>query len=397
VDEHYRSGNMYRDCFAELFFETEISRRNFLKKGGIFLVGIGLGNSLFAMFNGNSKTRMDKSLLREAMFYKKLDKAMVQCEVCFRGCVLKQKQRSFCRNKVNIDGRLYSLVHGRPSAIQLDPIEKEPAYHMFPGTEILCFGTAGCNFRCKFCQNWHLSQRSIEEMDRIYDLTPKDGVDLAIKKKIPTLSFTYNEPTSFYEYVYDMAKHAKDNGLNILFHSNGSMNPEPLKELLKYTDAVTIDLKGFSEEFYKNTSSAMLAPVQRTLKIIREQKKWLEIVNLVIPGLNDSPDDIKRMCLWIKEHLADDVPLHFSRFFPNYRLTNIPATPIITLEKAHQIARAAGLKYVTIGNVPGHKYNSTFCPQCQKRIIHRTHFQVIENNVKNGQCRFCGYPISGIW
>jgi pyruvate formate lyase activating enzyme len=194
-----------------------------------------------------------------------------------------------------------------------------------------------------------------------------------------------------------MAKLAKENGLNILFHSNGSMNPEPLKELLKYTDAVTIDLKGFTEEFYKNTSAAMLAPVQRTLKTIRESKKWLEIVNLVIPGLNDDPDDIKKMCLWIAEHLGDDVPLHFSRFFPNYRLTDIPATPVRALEKAHQIAMAAGLKYVTIGNVPGHKYNSTFCPQCQKRIIHRTHFQVLDNNIENGKCKFCGYSIAGIW
>ena len=175
------------------------------------------------------------------------------------------------------------------------------------------------------------------------------------------------------------------------------MNPEPLKELLQYTDAVTIDLKGFTKTFYKNTSSAELEPVQRTLKIIKEEKKWLEIVNLLIPGLNDNPDDIKRMCYWIKEHLSDNVPLHFSRFFPNYKLTNILATPIKSLEKAHQIARDAGLKYVTIGNVPGHKFNSTFCPQCQKRIIHRTHFQVLKNNLKNGKCEFCGYPIPGIW
>jgi pyruvate formate lyase activating enzyme len=360
-------------------------------------MGIGLGNSLFAFFNGNKNVKLDKEILREAMFYKRLDKNVVQCEVCFRGCTLKQGQRSFCRNKANIDGRLFSLVYAKPSAVQIDPVEKEPAYHLYPGTEILCFGTAGCNFRCKFCQNWHLSQRPIEQMDYIYELTPENAVDLAIIKKIPTLSFTYNEPTSFYEYVYDIAKIAKDKGLNILFHSNGSMNPEPLRELLKYTDAVTIDLKSFTEGFYENNSSAKLAPVQRTLRIIKEEEKWLEIVNLLIPGLNDNPDDIRRMCLWIKEHLGDDVPLHFSRFFPNYRLTNIPATPIRSLEKAHQIAIAAGLKYVTIGNVPGHKYNSTFCPQCQKRIIHRRHFQVVENNVKNGQCQFCGYLISGIW
>jgi pyruvate formate lyase activating enzyme len=379
------------------FFNTHISRREFFKQGSIFLISIGFAKGIFDFLNPNKKQGIDVKSLREAMFYKKLDKGIVQCGVCFRGCVLKDGQRSFCRNKVNVDGSLYSMVHSRPSAVHIDPIEKEPSYHMFPGTEILCFGTAGCNFRCKFCHNWHLSQRSIEEMDYVYELSPEDAVALAVKKKIPTLSFTYNEPTSFYEYVYDIAKIAKQKGLYILFHSNGSMNPEPLRELLKYTDAVTIDLKGFTNTFYENTSSAKLEPCLRTLKIIKEEKKWLEIVNLHIPGLNDNPDDIRRMCLWIKDELGDDVPVHFSRFFPNYRLTHISATPIKSLERAHKIAREAGIKYVTLGNVPGHELNSTFCPNCEKRIIHRVHFQVLENAVDNGKCKFCGYAISGIW
>jgi pyruvate formate lyase activating enzyme len=234
-------------------------------------------------------------------------------------------------------------------------------------------------------------------MSYIYELSPQQAVELAHKRKIPTLSFTYNEPTSFYEYVYDTAKLAKQEGLNILFHSNGSMNPEPLKALLTYTDAVTIDLKGFTQEFYTHASSAQLAPVQRTLKIIKDEKKWLEIVNLLIPTLNDNSDDIKRMCIWIKEELGDNVPLHFSRFFPNYKLTNMPATPIQSLEKAYRIAKDTGLQYVTIGNVPGHEFNSTFCPSCGKKIIHRVHFQVLENNIENGKCKFCGYKISGIW
>lgn len=392
-----KSANSHESFIIETFFKNKISRRDFFKKGGMFLVGLGFSKGIFDLFNGKKKLKWDKGSLREAMFYKKLENKMIQCEICFRGCVLKEDQRSFCRNKLNIEGEFFSLVHSRPSAVHIDPIEKEPAYHMLPGTEILCFGTAGCNFRCKFCQNWHLSQKPIEEMDYILELTPEDGINLAMKNKIPTLSFTYNEPTSFYEYVYDMAKIAKEKGLNILFHSNGSMNPNALKELLKFTDAVTIDLKGFTEDFYKNTSSADLNPVLKTLKIIKEEKKWLEIVNLHIPGLNDNPDDVNRMCLWIKENLGEDVPLHFSRFFPNYKLTNISATPIKTLEKAHQIAKNAGLKYVTIGNVPGHKLNSTFCPNCQKRIIHRAHFQVLGNHVKNGKCKFCGYPIPGIW
>ncbi len=380
----------------ERLFKENISRRDFLKRGCLFLTFLGLFPGLFG-FTKKSKEKMEKSSLREAMFYKRLSGNVVQCGVCFRRCTLKEGQRSFCRNKLNIKGRFYNLVHSRPAAVHVDPIEKEPAFHMFPGTNILCFGTAGCNFRCKFCHNWQLSQRSIEDMDYTFDIPPEDAVQMALDRKIPTLSFTYNEPTSFYEYVYDIARLAQKRGLRILWHSNGALNPDPLRELLKYTDAVTIDLKGFTEEFYQNVSSAKLAPVLRTLKIIRKEGVWLEIVNLHIPTLNDNPQDVERMCLWIKENLGKETPLHFSRFFPAYRLTNLPPTPIKKIEQAHRIAKQVGLEYVTIGNVPGHKYNSTFCPNCGERLIHRIHFQVLSNNIKDRKCKFCASPIPGIW
>ncbi len=380
----------------ERLFKENISRRDFLKRGCLFLAFLGLFPGLFG-FTKKSKEKMEKSSLREAMFYKRLSGNVVQCGVCFRRCTLKEGQRSFCRNKLNIKGRFYNLVHSRPAAVHVDPIEKEPAFHMLPGTYILCFGTAGCNFRCKFCHNWQLSQRSIEDMDYTFDLPPEDAVQMALDKKIPTLSFTYNEPTSFYEYVYDIARLAKKRGLRILWHSNGALNPEPLRELLKYTDAVTIDLKGFTEEFYQNVSSAKLAPVLRTLKIIREEGVWLEIVNLHISTLNDNPQDVERLCLWIKENLGKHTPLHFSRFFPAYLLTNLPPTPIKKLEQAHRIAKRVGLEYVTIGNAPGHKYNSTFCPNCGEKLIHRIHFQVLSNNIKDRKCKFCASPIPGIW
>lgn len=379
------------------FFKEKISRRDFFKKGYKFLTLLGLSEILLDLFPNRIEAKMEKDYLKEAMFYKKLDEDTVQCEVCFRGCVLKDGQRSFCRNKENRKGRLYSLVYAKPSAVHIDPIEKEPCFHMLPGSHILCFGTAGCNFRCKFCHNWHLSQRSIEEMEYTYNLRPEEAVSLASEKKIPTLSFTYNEPTSFYEYVYDIAKLAKQKGLKILWHSNGALRQEPLRELLKYTDAVTIDLKGFTQEFYQNVSEAKLEPVLNTLKIIRQEGKWLEIVNLHVPSLNDNPKDIESMCLWIKENLGADTPLHFSRFFPAYRITSLPATPIPTLEKAYEIAKGCGLNYVTIGNAPGHKYNSTFCPKCANIIIHRTHFSVLSNNIINGRCKFCGKDIPGIW
>lgn len=334
---------------------------------------------------------------REAMFYRKLGENRVQCRICFRECIIDEGSRGFCRNKENRGGVLYNVVYAKPSAVHIDPIEKEPQLHMLPGTEILCLGTAGCNFRCRFCQNWHLSQRPIEEMEYVYDLPPEEVVRIALEKKIPTISFTYNDPISFYEYVYDVAKLAQAKGLKILWHSNGSINPEPLKELLKYTDAVTIDLKGFTDTFYREASLAELEPVLKTLKIIREKGIWLEIVNLVIPTLNDDPEDIKRMCEWIKKNLGADTPLHFSRFSPAYRMTHLPPTPIKTLEGARRIAKEAGLEYVTIGNVPSHRYNSTYCPECGERLIHRVHFSIMSNNIKNGKCKFCGYKIPGLW
>ena len=340
---------------------------------------------------------MEDAISREAMFYRKLGKNRVQCQVCFRECIIDGGRRGFCRNKENRGGVLYNVVYAKPSAVHIDPIEKEPQLHMLPGTEILCLGTAGCNFRCRFCQNWHLSQRPIEEMGYIYDLPPEEVVRIALEKKIPTISFTYNDPISFYEYVYDVAKLAQAKGLKILWHSNGSINPEPLKELLKYTDAVTIDLKGFTDKFYREASSAELEPVLETMKIIKEQGIWLEIVNLVIPTLNDDRKDIKRMCEWIKENLGADTPLHFSRFSPAYRMTHLPPTPIKTLEEARRIAKEVGLEYVTIGNVPGHKYNSTYCPECGERLIHRVHFSVMSNNIKDGKCAFCGYAIPCLW
>ena len=234
-------------------------------------------------------------------------------------------------------------------------------------------------------------------MEYVYDINPDEAVRIALNKNIPTLSFTYNEPTSFYEYVYDTARLAKQKGLRVLWHSNAAMNHEPLRELLRYTDAVTVDLKGFTNDFYQDVSSAKLEPVLKTLKIIREENKWLEIVNLLIPSLNDNHQDIERMCLWIKNNLGKETPLHFSRFFPNYKLTQLSATPLLTLEEAYRVAKNAGLDFVTLGNLPGHKYNSTFCPSCKEIVIERRHFSVLSNNVVDGKCKYCGHKIPGIW
>lgn len=391
-----------------------LTRREFLVRGA--LVGLGLG---LASCSG-LRQRVDDAPLpttprasptpaaplsspgptpvpyHEAMFYRTLPDDQVQCQVCFRQCVVPEGQLGFCRNKKNIGGKYYSKVYAKPAALQIDPIEKEPAFHMLPGATIFCTGTSSCNNRCKFCQNWELSQRTIDEM-LTFDASPAQVVEQALEAGCDAVSFTYNEPTVFYEFMYDIARLARERGLRSLFHTNGSMNPEPLLALLEHMDAVTVDLKAFTEEFYQRVSSSALWPVLRTLTAIRRAGKHLEVVNLIVPTLNDDLDDIRRMCVWIRDNLGAETPLHFTRFHPAYKLQRLPPTPIETLEAAARVADEEGLQYVYIGNVPGHERNSTRCPQCGKVIIARAHFAVLFVEVVGGRCRFCGHEIPGIW
>jgi pyruvate formate lyase activating enzyme len=334
--------------------------------------------------------------LREAMFWQEMEDNRVLCELCFRRCVIPVGGRGACRVRENIAGRLYSLVHSRPSSVMIDPIEKEPQLHHRPGTFILCVGTVGCNFRCMQCHNWVLSQASPTDLD-VFDLPPERLVELALAYGVTAISFTYNDPIVLFEYVYDTAVLAKEAGVGLIWHSNGAIAEEPLRKLLPFTTAVTIDLKGFCEEVYQEIYSGNLSYVLRTLRIIREEGVWLEIVNLVIPTVNDCMDDIRAMSEWIVEHLGPDVPLHFSRFHPAFKLTHLPPTPIRTLEEAHAIAREVGVNFVTIGNVPGHRYNSTFCPDTGERLIYRRHFTMVYNKVTDGRSPFSGRPVPGIW
>ncbi len=354
-----------------------------------------------------SRFRPSTAELREAMFYLKLDGKAVQCQLCFRGCTIQDGQRGFCTNRMNIGGTLYTLVYGRATAIQIDPVEKEPLYHVFPGSRIFCIGTPGCNFRCSFCQNWPLAHGKVEDFEEV-EFSPEELVEAALGYNCSGIHFTYNEPTVFYEFMLEVAKKAKERGLTTAFHSNGAMSSEPLRHLLKWMDAVTVDLKSFSQSFYEYVteqstwgpyapSSPPLEVVKRNLKIIKEEGVWLEIVNLVIPTLNDDMEMIREMCIWIRDSLGPDIPLHFNRFFPACKLTKLPPTPVETLERARRVAMDVGLRYVYIGNVPGHEANSTFCPGCGEPLILRFHFTVIENNLDDGRCKFCGYKIPGIW
>ncbi len=379
-----------------------MNRRKFLKQCIQYLLGLPFSIKIVdQLYAQGDKTKPDTKSeatqsYYEARYYEKTDMKNVRCRLCFRECLIENKSRGFCRNRLNVDGKLVSLVYNRPCALQVDPIEKEPMYHFLPDTQIFCVGTASCNFRCRHCHNWHISQRALEETHNYYT-KPEEIVELARKHNCKTVSFTYNEPTVFFEYMCDTVKLAKAEGLKAIFHTNGALGKKPLADILKIIDGITVDLKGFTEKIYESGSSARLAPVLANLKTIKEAGVWLEIVNLIIPTKNDSINDLKKMCAWIKENLGNAVPLHFSRFFPNYKLLNVPPTPVETLEMAYKTAKEAGIEYVSIGNMPGHKNNSTFCPGCQKVLIQRTHFAVHKINIRSGCCKNCGLAIPGIW
>lgn len=379
------------------FFQKQYTRREFLKKSCLLGLGLGISPFLFEIFNKRKVFASEISFKKEALYYKKIDTKTVECQLCPRHCRLTDGQRSFCRAREPKEGKLYSLVYGLCCASHIDPMEKKPLFHFLPGTQVFSIATAGCNFRCKHCQNWQISQFGPEETFN-QDLAPQKIVQLTKENRCPSLAYTYTEPSIFYEYMLDTAKLAKLEGIKNMYHSNGSLNPQPLEELSLYLDAANIDLKAFDQDFYSQICAGYLDTVLNTLKTLKRNKVWLEITNLIIPSLNDDFTKIKSMCVWIKENLSDETPLHFSRFWPQYQLRNLAPTPTQTIEKARQIALDVGLKFVYIGNIPGHPAESTYCPHCKKIVINRIGYSILENNLKEkGNCKFCNYPIPGVW
>jgi pyruvate formate lyase activating enzyme len=369
-----------------------LNRRSFLKRSLTYLLYGWMGSHLLPPLSQSNEV----DSLKGALFFRKGENNFVQCELCFRRCLIPEGGRGFCRVRENFRGNLYSLVYGRPSGLQIDPIELEPMYHMVPGHKNICVYTASCNFRSKHCHNWSISQSAPEQM-RALTYTPKEIVEEALRQGCKSISHSINEPTVFFEFMYDIVQIAKKRGLLTICHTNGGIAKAPLLELLNFLDGVTVDLKAFSQKFYHEISESRLEPILETLKTIKGSNKHLEIVNLVIPTLNDQMEDIKKMCKWIVGNLGRDTPLHFTRFSPSYKLTHLPYTPIKNLEEAHGIAKSEGIKYVYIGNVVGHPANSTYCPKCAKKLIERTHFIILKNLVKNGVCPFCKEKIPGIW
>jgi pyruvate formate lyase activating enzyme len=334
--------------------------------------------------------------LKEALYYNKLDNNNVQCQLCPRRCFIPPGKRGFCRVRENRDGKLYALVFGETVAIHIDPIEKKPLFHFLPSTTAFSIATAGCNLRCKFCQNWEISQSSPEEAKSVH-IEPSELVKKIKESGSPTIAYTYTEPTIFFEYMLETAKLAKKEGIRNVMHSCGFINEEPLRELAKYLDAANIDLKGFSDDYYRELTEGSLEPVLNSLKVLKEEGVHIEITNLILPGYNDSDEMLIKMCLWIKDNLGPDTPVHFSRFFPMYKLLSLNPTPVQTLEKARKIALDCGLKYVYIGNVAGNPAENTYCPKCKKLLIERKGYFIVQNNIENGHCKFCGEKIEGIW
>ena len=319
----------------------------------------------------------------------------VQCELCPTECVLENYQVGGCRTRINKEGTLYSLVYGKPCAVAVDPIEKKPFYHFHPATKAFSIATAGCVLGCKFCQNWQISQASPEDVDA-YDLPPADVVRQAAFYNCRSITYTYTEPTVFYEYMLDTAQIARQFGIKNSMHSCGYINEKPLRRLAKHLDAADIDLKAFTEDFYSRICGGRLKPVLDALVVLRQEKVWLEITNLVIPTLNDDPKKIREMCSWVVKELGPDVPIHFSRFFPYYKLKDLPPTPPDTLNDARKIAMDAGVRYAYIGNIRTDAEN-TYCHQCRRLVIERIGYFVKQVNVKNGKCRYCGTTIPGVW
>ncbi len=332
----------------------------------------------------------------EASWYKKLEEGRVECQLCPQACTVADAERGTCGVRENRGGTYFTLVHSMACSIHADPIEKKPFFHVMPGELALSYATAGCNVECKFCQNWEISQFRPEQVRSIY-LPPEALVEAAKRAGARLTAATYSEPVIFWEYVRDAARAAKKAGLVPTVVSNGFIQEAPLREVLPLLKAVKVDLKSFREEFYRDQVRGKLEPVLKALEIIRGADVWLEIVVLLIPTLNDSEAEVRDLSKWVKVNLGPDVPIHFTRFHPTYRLTDLPPTPVATLERSWKIARAEGLNYVYLGNLPTHPAENTVCPGCGEVLIRRLGFKILENRLKQGSCPACERTIPGVW
>ncbi len=388
------------DCLGNFFCEP--SRRDLLRLGVACGAAATLGplDSALAQ-DAAGGTALSGPVLKglarhEAMFWEKLDEKKVKCVLCPRECEIADVERGYCGVRENRGGEYQTLVYGALCSANVDPIEKKPLFHYLPGTKAFSIATAGCNIECKFCQNWQISQFRPEQVKST--LVSSDRLVAACKSRdCPTIAYTYSEPVIFYEYMHDTARLARERGVGSVMISNGYIQEKPLRQLCEHLTGVKIDFKAFSDKFYVDTCAGELEPVLKTLRTLKDIGIWFELVMLVIPTLNDSPDEIKRMGEWIVEHLGPNVPIHFTRFHPTYRMKNLPRTPVATLERCRQIAIDAGVHYVYAGNVPTHPGENTYCHNCRTDLIDRTGHRVARNRIRNGKCPECDASIPGVW
>ena len=336
--------------------------------------------------------------MKEARFWVKWKDNKVKCTLCPHNCIIKDGKAGICGVRVNSDGKLYTLVYDRIVAANIDPIEKKPLFHVLPGTTIFSIATVGCNMRCKNCQNYSISQYPILHNGEVTGeyATPEMIVESAIRYGCDSIAYTYTEPTIFYELAYDTAKLAHERGLKNFFITNGYINREPLEEILPYLDGANIDLKSFKDETYRRIASARLQPVLDTIKFLHEKGKWVEITTLLIPGINDSEDELREIARFIKS-VSPDIPWHISAFYPAYKMTNVPPTPPSAIKKARKIGLEEGLKFVYSGNLWGDEGENTYCPNCGRIVIGRIGYKITELNMRGDRCILCGTKIPGIF
>jgi len=334
--------------------------------------------------------------MKESYLYKKLSEKKVQCQNCAHFCVITPSERGICGVRENQDGKLFALNYGKAIAVNVDPIEKKPFFHFLPGSHSLSIATVGCNFRCDNCQNWNISQgfKKLKEIPGEH-LEPEKIVEMTLKNNLPSISYTYTEPTIFLEYALDIMKLARKAGLKNTFVSNGFMSKESAKLIIPYLDANNIDIKSFSDEFYQKHCGGKLQPVLDTAKLMKKSGVWLEITTLVIPTLSDSEENFQKIAKFIFDELGSETPWHVTQFsgIISWKLKNLPDTPVETLKKAYRIGKKAGLKYVYTGNVPGLEHEDTFCPKCKTLAIDRVGY-FVQRYDKSGKCPKCNNDLN---
>lgn len=347
--------------------------------------------------HAGAASRMGGSAWREVDFYEALPNARVQCFVCPLNCVLEDGQTCFCRTRTNYGGRLLSDAYANPCTLHVEAVEKTPLLHFRPGRSCLTLGVGGCNARCVYCQNHDISQKRPHEVSR-FELSPAQAVASAKERGIDTISFNFTEPVAFLEYAADVAAAAKREGLYVICATAAFVNPDPLIAFARHVDAFAVTLKGFSDEFYQDTIGVSLKPVLDAITTIRTRTNaWLELVHLIVPGRNGDAREIARMCGWVRETAGAGTPLHFARLVPAFRLKDSDQTAVPALEQARRVALQAGLQHVYLTNVAPHPGGNTVCPRCQRVVIDRAGFEVLESRLQHGRCPNCQTAIPGVW